>query len=324
MSGPRIPGGFAIKNFPLLLSRDNLRTVWNVHRVNLERLPVIDVSQTDKSSWVCPHVSLALSDRERDLRQQASSSLQPLIVDVLVHVKDTLHSLFMRATEPNARRIFGLTDPSHGGVYTIIFLNQLCLDLASHTLVVDTCILPLTPQLLKNFGQMLANLCEDGEMMQIVTSGEEMTAWKHLLPVFAERCRTWSHKPTCQYIEAGHVPISVKYDENPICGCGEGLSLGAFSKVPQWKLLAPFVTRAVFSPLFAVSYLESVGDSVKSPDFQTGLDVISSSPGTVCAHCGNVGERKLLKCGRCKETSYCGKACQNADWKQHKIHCKAK
>jgi hypothetical protein len=177
-------------------------------------------------------------------------------------------------------------------------------------------------KLVDKFGQTIANLVLGGKMMEIVTSGDEVVAWKHLLPVFVERCRSWSHKPTCQYIKAGKVPLSVKFDENPICGCGEGLGLGAFSEVPQWRKLAPFVSRAAFSPLFAVSYLESVGGSVKKlPDFQTVLD----SSDTVCARCkNNKSGQKLFKCSRCKRTSYCGQACQIADWKAHKVNCKAK
>lgn len=311
MSGP---GGFAIKNFPLLLSHNIPPTVWNIHRINLERLPVINVNQTGQFDWINQHVSLALSDRERALRERAS--LSP--VDVLVHVKDTLHCLFMRATEPNARRIFSFKDPSHGGIYTIIFLNNIRLDLASHTLIADTCVLPLTPKLVENFGQIIANITLGGKMIEIVTCEDEVRAWKHLLPAFAERCRTWSHKPMCQYNKTGDVPLSVKFDQNPICACGEGIQLGAFSKVPQWKKLAPFVTRAAISPLFAVSYLESVGGSV--PSFDKMLKMASTSP--VCTHCGVAAGTQ--KCSRCKDTNYCGQACQRADWKQHKVHCKVK
>ena len=39
-----------------------------------------------------------------------------------------------------------------------------------------------------------------------------------------------------------------------------------------------------------------------------------------CSHCGK--QRKALKrCPRCKQASYCGAACQNAAWTQHKGTC---
>ena len=39
-----------------------------------------------------------------------------------------------------------------------------------------------------------------------------------------------------------------------------------------------------------------------------------------CANCGKQGEG-LKRCSRCKQASYCGAECQNADWKRHKKKC---
>ena len=44
-----------------------------------------------------------------------------------------------------------------------------------------------------------------------------------------------------------------------------------------------------------------------------------------CLKCGKTGTdigKKLSKCGRCGRVSYCSRACQVDDWKQHKIFCK--
>jgi len=123
--------------------------------------------------------------------------------------------------------------------------------------------------------------------------------------------------------KAGTVPLSVELDQNPICGCGEGKDLGGFLLMPRWKKVVPYVTRAAFSPLFAVSYLETVGGKMKKiPDF--GAESRNGG-GATCAHCEKAAGRgqNLLKCSRCKITAYCGKDCQHADWKLHKIHCRA-
>jgi hypothetical protein len=42
-------------------------------------------------------------------------------------------------------------------------------------------------------------------------------------------------------------------------------------------------------------------------------------PDKQCAHCGNIGE--FTKCGRCKDTYYCGSECQKAAWLVHKHLC---
>ena len=39
-----------------------------------------------------------------------------------------------------------------------------------------------------------------------------------------------------------------------------------------------------------------------------------------CAQCGKHGAG-FKHCSRCKQASYCGAACQNADWKRHKTRC---
>jgi len=39
-----------------------------------------------------------------------------------------------------------------------------------------------------------------------------------------------------------------------------------------------------------------------------------------CAHCGKQGVG-FKRCSRCKQASYCGAACQNANWKRHKKKC---
>ena len=39
-----------------------------------------------------------------------------------------------------------------------------------------------------------------------------------------------------------------------------------------------------------------------------------------CAHCGEQGAG-FKRCSRCKQASYCGAECQNADWKRHKRKC---
>lgn len=38
-----------------------------------------------------------------------------------------------------------------------------------------------------------------------------------------------------------------------------------------------------------------------------------------CSYCGKTGSMKA--CSRCKSVRYCGKACQRAHWKVHKIDC---
>lgn len=296
-----------------------------MHRLTLERLPTLHVEQPGSADWISPHVSLALSDRERKLRKKTESFGGSLSLDVLGQIKATLHCLFMRASESNGRCIIGFNSPSWG-IYTVSFITQLRLDLGSNTLVADSCLLPLTRERLDILGQDIANLTLGGKMVVINTSDAEVHAWKQLFPIFVERCRTWSHKSTCEYVRISTVPLSTDIEQNPLCSCGEGQDLGVFSDVSEWKVLVPYVTRAAFSPLFAVPYMEAVGGALKGftntgrPQGQN-----ESVVALLCAHCRkDAGEQKLLQCSRCQQIYYCSKVCQRADWKQHKKNCAVK
>lgn len=58
---------------------------------------------------------------------------------------------------------------------------------------------------------------------------------------------------------------------------------------------------------------------------QIYMDLNMRVVGSKC-DCCNVtasAERKLLLCTRCKRKKYCCIACQHADWKKHKLSCRA-
>jgi hypothetical protein len=131
--------------------------------------------------------------------------------------------LHFTGLEQPQMRVFGLMDPDDGGIYTLIFVNDLRLDLPAHTVVADACVLPLTHALLDTttINNMLRTFSAKQSMMQVRTLGKEVKAWKRLLPVLAERCREWNHTENCEYIRIG-IPVSTEFDESPLCSCGKG------------------------------------------------------------------------------------------------------
>lgn len=55
-----------------------------------------------------------------------------------------------------------------------------------------------------------------------------------------------------------------------------------------------------------------------------GISVAPLSPNK-CYKCEKaLNEDQIKKCSRCREAIYCGKECQNNDWKSHKVTCQAK
>ncbi|KAF8628196.1 hypothetical protein AX15_004046 [Amanita polypyramis BW_CC] len=312
VSGPLQKFGMSLMPFPVVKQRKML-SLWNIHYIDLERLPVLDQSSATKLEFVKIHVSMSLSDRERRLSAaKAEGRIKGSDLDMITHMKQSIYHLFINTCGLKEVKCptVGLSDPDNG-VYTLIFFNDVCLDVASHTIILDTCVLPLTHKLLSRLSKAIARLQKAG-LMQVLTQPDEVRAWKHLFPAFTERCRKWTHTDNCEYLSKG-VPVSEQIDQTPLCSCGQGKNLGSFTQNKDWKDFAPYVTRAAISPLFAVPFVDTIG-----------VDVLNAcrKAKNACAKCRGPGEPKLLLCAACKSINYCSVECQKADWKVHKKSCK--
>ncbi|GJE85046.1 DUF4470 and zf-MYND domain-containing protein [Phanerochaete sordida] len=324
------PGTPVEARFPIIMYH-NTPIPWAIHRINLERLPVLPTSGIPKErlSWLNTHVSLALSDREQRAREAET-------MNTLAHVKDSLHSIFVHASGfqgPKPVSVVGLNLAARRGVDTLLFIPELRLDVAAHTIVADAYVLPVHISILPELTQPISAITP--EILQVMVTADECTAWKHLLPSLVERCRTWAHAPQCAYRAPGaRIPLVAEYAEVPICACGQGKVGAAFRAREEWAPFAPYVTRVALSPLFAVSFLESVAGKLKGlkDDVEGRLAGESSSSGadgacsnwSKCAACSVVITREPpLICSRCKKVAYCGGDCQRKDWGAHKRFCTA-
>ena len=293
---------------------DKVGAPWNLHHLQLDRLPAMDVSNKSRVDWIRSHLVLTMTDRERALREQ------DIRTDTLTNVKSTIHAILAGAAgvQQHQSRVFGLS--FKGNIDTIIFVPTLRFDLASYTLVADAYVLPLSHDRLKKVEKTLFAIT--GKMINVELWDGEVATWKRLLPVLVERCRTWKHGPNCEFLAKGSIPLSLEHENDPLCSCGKGKDISAaFLKERKWESATPFVTRIAVSPIFGVPYVEGVGgiaDAVVKRFNKEELDEL----GDRCASCGSPGKPKLLVCGACKSINYCSAGCQKEDWKKHKLVCK--
>ena len=307
VSGPLGPGGFSTKKFPVF-STDKQPKCWNIPYLNVDRLPALNMSKPAELSWLSSHVYLTFSDRELAIREKETQVGEDWLVDAKESIENII-SYFAGLRGLKKRDTFGLQGPD-GKVSVIIFATDLRLDLGSNTVAMDCCVMPLSTRIASDaLGAALSKLSAAG--LQVVkTSAEELTAWRDLLPAFVERCRTWEHSATsCEYKSNG-VPASTNPNESPLCSCAVGNYSPEFLENPTWRPFAKFVARAALSPLFAVSYLESVGSFI----IKGALE--SSNKKKECLSCQKGG--KLLFCGQCRKAAYCSTTCQKAHWSTHK------
>lgn len=274
----------------------------------MDVLPIVAISESAPLDKVPVELACAATDREQSLRKAKDHT------DTLLNIKDTIHAMISDFSGSRKARVFSLhTDRQ---IDTVIFVTRLRLDLASPGFVIDAQVLTLSERMFHKVRDTIGAIQRETRLIRLY--GEETVAWKRLLPVFAERCRTWKHGQNCEYLAEKKIPLSLEYDEDPLCSCGKGKDVTPeFRKEKAWKSAIPHVTRIAIGPLYGVPYVENVGG------FMAGLGAgRPSEPEKRCGKCQGLGRPKLLVCSGCRGVSYCSPDCQKVDWKVHKGNCR--
>ncbi|KAI9052180.1 hypothetical protein LZ554_003540 [Drepanopeziza brunnea f. sp. 'monogermtubi'] len=306
--------GFPEFMYPLGL-KDGKPILCNMPRVNLQRLPIIDVSKAKQLSWLGSHAIFQLSAREHRLREESMLPGAAASTDLRTNFKDSLFSMFFNSHGeggPKAK-IFAINHATQGGIHILVFVARMLLDVANQTLVLDAAILPLTAALLPELAPFLATISRVPRC-NIKADDAELALWKDMLPVWAERCREWHHLPSCEYAAAGRVPLS---SAPVLCSCGRGVLPDRFvTGLANWELAKKHACRVAISPTFSVPYVERSFDPFER--------ILNRGGERTCAACRKgkgPGGADLLKCSQCALVWYCSAKCQKRDWKQHKKLC---
>ena len=333
----------------LLFSKGKSPFLWSIPKINLKLQPRISLIPKEAAdpSWIRTFLAPVLSDREFVL----SSSSDTSKYSTKLHLKQSLSTVFgtFVGLNPDAAKkssqVFQLLVGK--SCHTIIFATALRHDLDLGSIVLDTCVVPLTYSMMNDLYTPLANM-QKRDACGIVLPEEESILWKRLIPALVERCRTWTHKATCEYQKIGGVaPLSTDEYETPLCSCGQGKNIpDDFAKQDngEWAPFAKYATRMAIAPIFSVPYVEpSMSEfrkglaSMESGRLNAGVDSSSTRIGATsttrvgssaapsisqeqCDNCGNTSG-PFKKCARCGKTRYCNHACQKAAWKAHKKEC---
>lgn len=317
---------FSFTRFPVMKEATGNYYSWNMPRLLPSFLPRLKSSTTTDHSWINAKLSVSLSPRERSLHEK---HLQHLTTgDQLVDFKENMFSLFTHAagTRPlkpeTAPNTFFL-DIEGDGVMTIIFLASLRLDQNDGTVVADSFILPLVPELVAIFANELAALLDKGGV-SLKCTRDAYQLWTSFLKASVERSRTWSHQRNCP---GKFRDRPFDHNQQFLCRCGSGTGTHEFEAVREWKPFSSFVTRCLISPLFPVQCMESVVSRTADAQQRSTANLSEevTAVDRACFTCKSKGgeKGKLLTCKGCRKATYCSKECQKKDWKQHKITCRS-
>lgn len=298
----------------------------NIPHVNLDNLPVLDVSDKKRLGFLTTLTSWMFSARERKLRDQADES--GLAISARMNFKESLFTMFMLASglQGGQTGLFAIHHPDKGGIHMLLFVSAIRLDGANASVALDAAVIPFTVDIIKG-GKLEAFLLilRELECCTITVDDAELALWKKVLPALAERCRNWTHTPECEYAKPGAtVPLSTEPGKQVLCSCGAGKLPENFISLPEWDVASQFATRIAISPVYAVPFVEDVVDpSIAESMSKLGLDVQGDET-LRCWSCGAVeakGGGPLKKCMRCVKVKYCSIECQKKDWKKHRMEC---
>ncbi|KAI1157259.1 hypothetical protein F5B18DRAFT_657959 [Nemania serpens] len=299
----------------------------NMPYLNLQKCPVIQITQHSRLEWLVPHLSLAMSARERAFREREDVP-RSAGEQVRLDFKESIFSIFIQfaGLQGTKSRLFCLGNAANGGVHVIILASALRLDLANRAVVLDCAVLPLHDALMPDIMGSLAKLQGFGVVV-VQVNDAELRLWRHALPAYVERCRDWTHRGDCEYAISGSIPLNAENRKRVLCSCGSGKFPPNFiSNIPGWNSLSKYAVRATISPVFWAPFAYDM----YSPDLgnlgkKNVADVGKTSVDSGCASCGKNKQGDgggLLNCAQCMKVKYCSHEYQRTDWKAHKSVCK--
>ncbi|KAI1377932.1 hypothetical protein F4677DRAFT_453686 [Hypoxylon crocopeplum] len=270
--------------YPATLGEDSVPISLNIPHVNLDSLPILDVASSQLSArerqrWV--------NDGPISARMNFKRSLENMILVALGVPSDPKLPWEPRYSD-FAFKHSGLESP------IVVYIHAIRLNAPDATVVADAAVFQATKQV---FEQARAS---------------DAATQKSALPVFAERCRTWTHGPKCEYKKPkATIPLSTKLGEQHMCSCGKGKFPEGYLDGAAWgESASKHAVRVAISLSFSVPFVEDT------------MDIESHDKCHFCKATKGKNGGGLGMCPRCRNVVYCSEDCRRKDWKDHLKDCK--
>lgn len=186
----------------------------------------------------------------------------------------------------------------------LFLVSYLRLEIANHTMVLGSAVLPLTNQLVPQIHPFLAALSRVG-VRHINVGNDKSGLWRIVLPALVERCRQWEHCSSYEYKAKAQIPLSVKHGQPLLCSCRDGRLPPRFiSGIPKWDLVSKYAIQAAISPSFSISFVKQI---FKVNRAKKAADIFENR----CQNCLEQSSDgvNLLRCSQCRVVKYCSPKC---------------
>jgi hypothetical protein len=306
-------------------------------------LPKLHIGQHgSQNEWLGAHTSPTTTMSGTEFREyKRCLANDTLTMPGRLGVKESLQNmyahLFSLQTQSQCK-IFKLC--TRESFFAQLYVDSVRMDVSNQSVLMDAALVPFP--LGKEMMQLAFLLAKQGENVgEIYSDEDEVKFWKHLLPAFAERCRQWQHKPSCEYKSTGRIPLSTESDKHYVCSCGLGVFPENYLKdIKGSKDLLKHAVRVAVPIIFSSPINTDDPAPIKAqppftpphnqenqaptPRAEPRIVDLDAKKGT-CVACGATSAKdgsSLLQCSRCKVAQYCSVGCQSRDWKGHKQLCK--
>ncbi|KAF9534667.1 hypothetical protein CPB83DRAFT_802755 [Crepidotus variabilis] len=324
----------SINPFPIARTISSINLLTS-HYVKLAALPLLRVPLPAKVvAYFDAHLTLMKSEQEGDIPCEPRD-YRPLILGLKHQISTLIREWSGTAPrkQEHPKDVLCLV-ADDVGLFAVIFVNEIRMDGAAQTILLDAAVIPVTKRNVQFVEVGLTKVL--GRLATIISASEdERKAWRSLLPIYAERCRTWEHTSGCEFKKNG-IPLTDAHTEaqnfvSPLCSCGIGKDLGDFGCSPVWEELRHLAARVAISPLFSFSLHPKFSRySKEQKQLKPQQDVSGDVPPNnyskkACAQCSQSNQQiKLKQCVGCDQPRYCSRSCQKLHWKAvHRAQCVA-
>lgn len=330
---PTVEGLFQQPNslFPVFLDQGK-PILQNLHYINLDKLPALDVSRKREFGWVENHLTKMLSYKEEATNHHLSTKERMIYCDVRVSFKDTLFHIFHGFTYNQGRQTPWLISNRTEKCVFLICPSAMRLDMSNKTIVLDCAVVHLNKCSLPYLRPWIE--CTETEpcyFKELFVSDDELLMWKHTLPAFVERCRTWSHTSSCEYLNTSQIPLSTENNEPGIfCSCAYHAFGSSKTKydIGNTQLFSCLTPRHAVRAALTLPFPTAFGPSSLDTDVAVWAEHIRPNKrkhpmeGRVrdvrfCAACARTEEDQqgeLIVCAGCEKVWYCCDGCVNWHW----------